>query len=68
MKNLSAPISKPLEAWLKWLSSVTATPVDPADSDSVGAGIKNLRLGIMHDFVPEERIVERVLVKHGLVG
>ena len=42
--------------------------LDPADSDLVGAGIKNLRLGILHDFVPEERIVERVLVKHGLVG
>lgn len=40
----------------------------PSSSDSVAAGIKNLRLGVIHNFVPEERIIERVLAHRGLSG
>ena len=33
----------------------------PSSPDPVSAGIHALRLGVMHDFDPEERIIERVL-------
>jgi glutamate formiminotransferase/formiminotetrahydrofolate cyclodeaminase len=40
----------------------------PSSSDGVAAGIQNLRLGVIHNFEPEERIIERVLVRRGLSG
>jgi hypothetical protein len=40
--------------------------LDPAASDPVAAGIQKLRLGVMHDFLPDERIIERALSSRGL--
>ena len=33
--------------------------LEPGASDSVGAGIRALRLGVLHEFDPERRIIER---------
>jgi glutamate formiminotransferase len=41
---------------------------DPSASDKVSAGIQNLRLGVLHEFRANERIVERVMVRLGLGG
>ena len=34
---------------------------EPSSTDPVSAGIRALRLGVLHDFVPEERMIEWVL-------
>lgn len=39
---------------------------NPSASDSVSAGIRKLRLGVLHDFDPSERIIERVMRRMGL--
>ena len=43
------------------LLSAAGEAFEPSASDSVSAGIRGLRLGVLHDFKPEERIIERVL-------
>ena len=35
--------------------------LEPSSPDPVIAGIRALRLGVLHDFDPSERIIERVL-------
>ena len=39
---------------------------EPSSSDSIEAGIRKLRLGVMHDFKADERIIERALLSRGL--
>ena len=41
--------------------------MDPSASDAVAAGIRGLRLGVLHDFQPQNRIVERAMEAQGLV-
>ena len=41
--------------------------MEPSASDAVSAGIRGLRLGVLHDFQAQERIVERAMATHGLV-
>jgi glutamate formiminotransferase/formiminotetrahydrofolate cyclodeaminase len=40
----------------------------PSSADSVSVGIQKLRLGVLHDFDPEDRIIERVMAQRGLGG
>jgi glutamate formiminotransferase / formiminotetrahydrofolate cyclodeaminase len=40
----------------------------PSSADSVSIGIQKLRLGVLHEFDPEDRIIERVMTQRGLGG
>ncbi len=41
--------------------------LNPSASDPVAAGIRAMRFGVLHDFKPHERIIERVMASRSLV-